>query len=125
MPTALPVERSALGGPLAPCSVDPPTGYYRDGLCRTGADDAGVHVVCARVTDAFLRYSRDQGNDLITPRGAFRGLREGDRWCLCAARWDEAHRAGLAPPVDLAATHARALELVDGAALRAAAIPAR
>jgi uncharacterized protein (DUF2237 family) len=105
---------NVLGGPLLACSFDPLTGYLRDGCCQTDADDHGTHVVCARMTEAFLAYSLKQGNDLVTPRPEFRfaGLRPGDRWCLCALRWKEALQAGVAPPVHLAATHAKALEVV-------------
>lgn len=107
--------RNALGEPLQPCGISPKTGYFRDGNCLTGPDDLGSHVVCARVTDEFLNFSREQGNDLSTPLPAygFPGLRDGDRWCLCALRWLEAHRAGFAPPVFLQSTHERALELVE------------
>lgn len=100
---------NVLGGPLQVCSTQPMTGWFRDGTCRTDDRDRGVHVVCAQVTDAFLEYSKAQGNDLVTPRGTFGGLKSGDRWCLCAGRWKQAHRAGLAPPVVLEATHAKAL----------------
>jgi len=117
--------RNVLGGPLADCSHRPLTGYFRDGTCRTGSDDRGVHVVCARVTEEFLAFSRDRGNDLVTPRPAwgFAGLRPGDRWCLCAARWKEALEAGVAPPVVLEATHVAALEFVSLADLRDRAAP--
>jgi uncharacterized protein (DUF2237 family) len=106
---------NALGGPLQVCSLSPRTGYLRDGHCRTRADDLGSHVVCARVTDGFLAFSRERGNDLITPVPAydFPGLKEGDRWCLCALRWREALDAGVAPPVFLQATHQRVLEIID------------
>lgn len=105
-------EQNVLGGALAPCSRDPLTGFYRDGCCRTCAEDTGSHTVCARVTEEFLEFSRARGNDLVTPRPAlgFPGLKPGDRWCLCAPRWQEAFEAGCAPEVVLAATHARALE---------------
>lgn len=107
---------NVLGGPLAPCSVEggPVTGYYRDGDCATSPDDVGRHVVCARVTREFLEFSRQRGNDLITPRPEFDfpGLQPGDQWCLCAARWKEALHAGAAPRVVLLATHQRALEVV-------------
>ena len=109
------------GAPLATCSLAPRTGWFRDGTCATDERDAGVHVVCAEVTAAFLAFSRDRGNDLMTPvpSAAFPGLQPGDRWCLCAARWEEARVAGVAPPVIVEATHARAAELVDPAELRA------
>ncbi len=113
--------RNVLGTELQDCSHDPLTGFYRDGCCRTGRDDHGIHVVCARVTAEFLEFSRSVGNDLSTPRPEyhFPGLKPGDPWCLCAARWAEAHRAGVAPPVVLEATHASALEFADLGDLRA------
>lgn len=113
--------RNVTGGPLAPCSLDPLTGWHRDGCCRTGTGDLGVHVVCAVMTDAFLAFTRSRGNDLETPRPehAFPGLRTGDRWCLCAERWREARDAGVAPPVVLEATHQSALEWIDLDDLRA------
>ncbi|MEL6348827.1 MAG: DUF2237 domain-containing protein [Myxococcota bacterium] len=119
-PTA-PADQSVLGEPLQPCGTAPMTGFYRDGSCRTGPDDRGVHVVCAAVDDAFLEYSRVQGNDLITPspRYGFPGLKEGDRWCLCAARWEEARRVGKAPPVILEATHHNATAIVAAEDLKA------
>ena len=109
------IPRNVLGVPLAICCDDPMTGYYRDGLCRTGHEDTGVHVVCARMTAAFLEFSASRGNDLVTPlpRYGFPGLVPGDRWCLCAARWKEALEAGVAPPVILEATHVGALEYVS------------
>ena len=114
------------GTPLVPCSYDPLTGYYRDGCCATGPEDTGSHVVCARMTDAFLQFTRAQGNDLSTPRPdlRFAGLRAGDRWCLCALRWKQAFEAGVPPPVFLASTHIRALDFVTLAQLRACAIAA-
>ena len=109
------IERNVLGGELLPCSYDPLTGFYRDGCCRTGDDDQGTHVVCARVTQAFLDFSLARGNDLITPRPEWRfaGLKPGDRWCLCVTRWTEALQAGVAPPVVLEATHENALQHVS------------
>ena len=106
--------KNVLGGPLQPCSMDPLTGFYRDGCCNTSSDDYGSHTVCAQMTDAFLAFSTSRGNDLATPNPQYRfpGLKAGDRWCLCAARWREAAEAGLAPPVILESTHARALEVV-------------
>ena len=106
--------RNVLGGPLAPCCEDPVTGFFRDGYCHTGPQDIGSHTVCARVTDEFLAFSVRSGNDLVTPwpEFGFPGLRAGDRWCLCVARWREALEAGVAPPVVLAATHEKALEVV-------------
>ena len=119
-----PMARNVLGGELEPCSGDPLTGFYRDGCCRTGPDDDGVHVVCARVTAEFLECSKDQGNDLSTPRPefGFPGLQPGDQWCLCASRWVEALEAGVAPAVVLSATHARATEWADLADLRRHAV---
>lgn len=101
--------------------MDPLTGFYRDGCCNTGGDDVGVHVVCAQVTEEFLRFSASVGNDLSTPneRFGFAGLRPGDRWCLCASRWQEALDAGFAPPVVLTATHMGALEYAGLDDLRA------
>jgi uncharacterized protein (DUF2237 family) len=109
------VPNNVLGTELEPCGLEPRTGFFRDGCCRTGPDDDGVHVVCAVVTAEFLAFSRAQGNDLITPapQWGFPGLRPGDRWCLCASRWAEALEAGVAPPVVLEATHARALDWVS------------
>jgi uncharacterized protein len=105
--------KNVLGGELEMCCTNPMTGFYRTGKCETGADDRGVHVVCARVTDEFLAYTKAQGNDLSTPNAGFPGLKAGDRWCLCAARWKQAREAGAAPPVDLAATHIAALAVVS------------
>jgi uncharacterized protein (DUF2237 family) len=91
--------------------MDPMTGFYRDGTCHTGSEDRGAHVVCAEMTEAFLSYTRAQGNDLSTPMPIYQfpGLKPGDRWCLCASRWKEAYDDGVAPPVILAATHEAAL----------------
>lgn len=113
--------RNVLGGPLRACSYAPLTGFFRDGCCRTRGDDAGLHVVCTRVNEAFLAFSRSRGNDLTTPQPEWRfaGLRPGDRWCLCARRWLEAAQAGVAPPVVLEATHERALEVISLALLQA------
>lgn len=118
LPPDVPDREGALnvrGEPLEVCSTEPRTGYFRSGRCETGPLDRGVHVVCAEVTDAFLEYSRDRGNDLIRPRPSygFPGLTAGDRWCLCADRWREADEAGVAPPVVLEATHAAALRRVS------------
>ncbi len=106
-------DRNVLGGSLIACSTDPMTGFYRDGCCRTGEDDLGVHTVCCVVTEDFLAFSRSVGNDLSTPRPewGFPGLRPGDRWCLCAARWHEADVVGMAPKVVLEATHERSAEI--------------
>ena len=107
--------KNVLGTDLQECCTNPMTGYYRDGYCRTGGQDFGVHVVCAQVTEEFLTFTKRQGNDLSTPIPAydFPGLKPGDRWCLCASRWKEAQEAGVAPPVVLEATHARALEILS------------
>ncbi len=120
------MAKNVLGGTLVPCSMDPLTGYFRTGCCDTGAGDVGVHVVCAQVTAEFLAFSRDRGNDLITPVPYynFPGLKPGDRWCLCAARWQEALEAGVAPPVILEATHMSALEFVNLEDLRLHALDA-
>lgn len=106
--------RNVLGGELIPCSVNPVTGFYRNGCCETGPHDLGLHTVCAVMTDAFLVFSKAAGNDLSTPRPefAFHGLKAGDRWCLCAGRWKDALDAGLAPPVVLEASHEEMLAIV-------------
>lgn len=103
---------NVLGEKLETCGKDPITGFYRDGCCNVGPDDFGLHAVCAVVTDEFLEFSKAQGNDLSTPRPefGFEGLKAGDSWCLCAARWQEAFEAGAAPRVRLRATHQAALE---------------
>jgi len=108
------VERNVLHGELETCGNDPVTGFYRDGCCSSGPDDLGSHTVCAVVTEAFLTHQWQVGNDLSTPRPEYRfpGLRPGDRWCVVAVRWLQAHEAGAAAPVVLAATNARALEVV-------------
>lgn len=115
--------RNVLGGPLRACSFDPLTGFFRDGCCRTRGEDEGLHVVCVRVTQAFLSYALSQGNDLVTPRPQWRfaGLKPGDRWCVGAARWMQAWRAGVAPPVVLDCTHEKALEVVPLEVLQACA----
>ncbi len=112
--------RNVLGTPLKPCSFKPLTGWYRDGCCNTGPGDVGLHTVCAVMTDAFLQFSRMAGNDLSTPHPeiGFRGLQAGDQWCLCVERWVEAYAAGVAPLVDLEATHISTLEFVDLAVLK-------
>lgn len=104
--------KNVLGEDLQPCSIDPMTGFYRDGCCNTGPGDAGVHTVCAVMTEEFLEFSVARGNDLVTPIPAYQfpGLRPGDRWCLCAARWKEAYDAGVAPEVVLDACHISSLE---------------
>jgi len=111
---------NVLGGPLEPCSMEPKTGFFRDGLCNTCDEDAGSHTVCAVMTAEFLAFSKYVGNDLSTPRPeyGFPGLRPGERWCLCAARFLQAHDEGCAPAVHLQATHRRALEIVPLEVLR-------
>jgi uncharacterized protein (DUF2237 family) len=105
---------NVLGEPLLPCSENPLTGFFRDGCCNTSKEDIGMHVVCVRVTREFLEFSRFRGNDLSTPMPefGFPGLKPGDQWCLCAARWQEALDGGAAPRVVLQATHAAALKVV-------------
>lgn len=109
------MSRNVLGGELEECGTDPVTGYYRDGCCTSGPQDMGNHTVCAVMTAQFLSHQVSVGNDLSTPRPEFRfpGLRPGDRWCVVAMRWLQAHEDGVAPPVVLAATNARALAVVD------------
>ena len=115
---------NVLGEPLTTCSENPLTGFYRDGCCNTEKADTGSHTVCIRVTTEFLEFSRKMGNDLSTPRSefGFAGLRPGDQWCLCAARWQQALQAGAAPKVVLQATHAAALRLVKLADLKRNAV---
>ena len=105
---------NVLGTPLISCCTDPMTGYYRDGHCYTGRADTGRHVVCAIMTEEFLTFTKERGNDLSTPRPEYQfpGLHPGDGWCLCAVRWKEAYEAGVAPPVKLEATHEHALKYV-------------
>lgn len=107
--------KNVIGTELENCSVDPMTGFYRDGCCNTGAGDMGVHVVCAEMTAEFLDFSKARGNDLSTPvpMYQFPGLKPGDRWCLCAQRWQEAFEAGMAPRVKLESTHVSALEFCN------------
>ena len=109
------IARNVLGEPLSPCSFEPLTGFYRDGCCKTGPDDVGSHLVCAIMSDEFLQFSYERGNDLITPRPEWRfaGLQAGDQWCLCLSRWLEALEAGCAPKIKLESTHLKALERVD------------
>ena len=112
--------KNILGTNLEVCSLNPITGFTRSGCCETGPEDLGQHTVCAEVTDEFLQFSKLQGNDLMTPRPEFnfKGLKPGDRWCLCASRWLEALEEGIAPPVILEATHEKALEIIDLAELK-------
>jgi len=115
---------NVLGEPLAPCGLDPLTGFYRDGCCNTGYEDVGIHVVCAKMTREFLAFSKRRGNDLSTPMPefGFPGLKPGDRWCLCAGRWKEALDAGVAPPVILQATHEETLAILPLEVLKRHAI---
>ncbi len=117
-------DRNVLGGDLEPCGTDPLTGYYRDGCCSTGPEDLGSHTVCAVVSAEFLAHQQRVGNDLSTPRPEYRfpGLSPGDRWCVVAARWLQAYQDGVPAPVVLAATHARALDIVALEALREHAV---
>ena len=110
-----PKPRNVLGGELKSCCTDPMTGFYRDGFCRTGSEDAGRHTVCILATDEFLAYSKSVGNDLSTPmpQYQFPGLKGGDKWCLVAMRWKQALEDGMAPMVDLEATHESTLQIVD------------
>lgn len=108
-------SQNVLRSDLQTCCTSPMTGFYRDGCCQTGPQDRGAHVVCAELTEAFLSYTKAQGNDLSTPRPEhnFPGLKPGDKWCLCASRWKEAMEDGVAPPVVLASTHEAALRYVS------------
>jgi uncharacterized protein len=116
--------RNVLGGPLQMCSLDPLTGWFRNGCCETEGHDRGMHIVCARVTDAFLQHQLASGNDLITPRPdyGFAGLKAGDQWCVCLTRWKDALNDGAAPPIRLEATHEEALAVVSLDILKANAI---
>jgi uncharacterized protein (DUF2237 family) len=107
--------KNVLGSELRDCSISPLTGFYRDGCCHSGAGDVGLHLVCVQMTEEFLSFSKAMGNDLSTPvlRFDFPGLKPGDKWCVCVDRWQEAMDAGIAPPVDLEATHISALEFVS------------
>jgi uncharacterized protein len=117
-------QRNLLGHPLEPCSTQPLTGFTRSGCCDDDVHDLGRHLVCAEMTAEFLAFSARRGNDLSSPRAGFAGLRPGDRWCMCAARWKEALDAEVAPPVILASTHEAATEIVDRAALLSHALDA-
>jgi len=119
------VAKNVLGTELVTCSMNPRTGFFRDGCCNTSPEDRGVHTVCVVMTEEFLDFSLSQGNDLLTPmpQFGFTGLRPGDRWCLCAPRWAEALSAGAAPRVVLEATHERTLDHVSLEDLRAHAAP--
>ncbi len=113
------MTKNVFGEPLISCSEDPLTGFYRDGCCETGPEDAGVHTVCVVLTEEFLQFSKESGNDLSTPRPQynFAGLKAGDRWCLCASRWVEAYKADKPPLVVLEATNEKMLEYVELAQL--------
>lgn len=121
---AVDVDRNVLGARLESCGTDPLTGFFRDGCCNTGPEDIGSHTVCVAVTAEFLRYQETVGNDLTTarPEYGFPGLSPGDRWCVVAGRWLQAHEAGVAAPVVLASTHMRVLEIVPIQILRAYAV---
>jgi uncharacterized protein (DUF2237 family) len=116
--------RNVLGEEMEDCGTSPITGFFRDGCCRTGPDDQGLHILCAQMTQEFLTFSKLAGNDLSTPMPEFHfpGLQPGDRWCLCVLRWKEALEAGAAPPVVMAATHVSTLEFVELDDLRAHAL---
>jgi uncharacterized protein (DUF2237 family) len=118
--------RNVLGTELVPCSLDPVTGFFRNGCCETGPDDLGLHTVCAVMTAEFLAFSKAHGNDLSTPRPqyGFKGLKPGDRWCLCAPRWKEALDAGMAPQVVLESTHEETLAIVPLGVLKDYAVQA-
>ena len=117
-------DLNVLGGPLASCSEEPLTGFFRDGCCNTGPEDLGLHVVCTQVTREFLEFAKRQGNDLISPAPhyGFPGLKPGDRWCVCAATWRQAYEAGVAAPVVLEATHEETLAVIPLEALKAHAL---
>lgn len=120
-----PKAKNVLGGTLQVCSNNPKTGFFRDGCCNTGPQDRGLHMTCAVMTDEFLAFSKAQGNDLSTPfpEYNFPGLKEGDRWCLCALRWVEAYQAGKAPKIILEATHEYMLRMVSLEILQAYQLP--
>ena len=113
------MDKNVYGTALITCSVNPKTGFFRNGCCETGPEDLGTHTVCAVMTEEFLTYTQSRGNDLSTPRPEYQfpGLKPGDRWCLCVSRWIQAYRAGCAPLLILEATHEKTLEYIDLAAL--------
>ena len=119
------IDLNVLGSELQTCCTAPMTGFFRTGVCVTGPQDLGTHVICAQITAEFLTFTKSQGNDLSTavPAYNFSGLKPGDKWCLCASRWREALMAGVAPPVDLMATHSSALNIVSLADLQQHSIP--
>ena len=108
-------QKNIKNKPLTECGVDPMTGFHRNGYCTTGDNDYGTHTVCGKVTDNFLNYSKGKGNDLISKRGTFPGLNDGDSWCLCAVRWKEAYESdpNIAPMIDLDATNLKTLEYIN------------
>ena len=116
--------RNVLGGELQGCSTDPMTGFYRDGCCRTGSEDQGLHIICVEMTAEFLEFGKSRGNDLISPVPEFNfpGLNPGDRWCLCVTRWTEALEEGVAPPIVLEASQVSVLEFADLDDLKAHAV---
>jgi len=120
------IDLNVLGEPLENCCKSPMTGYFRDGFCRTDGSDFGQHLTCVLLTDEFLNFSQERGNDLLTPRPeyGFPGLKAGDRWCLCAERWTEALEAGVAPKLYLKSTHSKMLSLVQIEVLERYAIEA-
>ena len=120
MVDSLTEQQNVLGLPLEACCIHPATGFLRDGFCRTHSSDRGMHTVCAHITDEFLQFTLTRGNDLITPQTqwGFAGLKAGDRWCLCASRWQEAYNAGVAPPIYIQATHSKTLEVIELALLK-------
>lgn len=115
---------NVLGGPLVPCSLDPLTGWFRDGCCDTDGHDRGLHLICAQMTEAFLLHQKKAGNDLVTPRPQFQfpGLKAGDKWCVCLSRWKDALDDGVAPPLFLAATHEETLAALPLDVLKAHAL---
>lgn len=124
MAIELDASLNVFGTPLEPCGAGDATGFFRDGCCNTNKDDIGSHTICVAVTTAFLEYSRFQGNDLSTPVSdyGFPGLKDGDRWCLCAQRWLDAYEQKMAPPVYLSRTHLKALDTIPLAVLKEFAI---
>ena len=107
------ISKNIYNKKLEKCSMNPLTGFYRDGYCKTGTDDYGTHTICAKMTDEFLQYSKSKGNDLITPRGNFSGLKAGDNWCICSGRWKEAKNVGKSPPIISRATNKKALSVIE------------